>query len=220
MSSSILPFFSYNNDSFYGLIIDTGCSRANCGGLNQYETDSRLAVKPEINEKNHNVNCRFGKLALKLERTGKIFFPFHEKSNKINTHIVAEDVPLLLPFADMDRVGIFYTNIANKLHHDATRDSATITRFHMHQFSHWNLVLQWLFMENELRRLHRRFGHLKAQKLHNLLYCSELERVDRKTRDYLKRSLVNVSHASSIRLLLKDLGLYFGRARDTITLFL
>lgn len=60
------------------------------------------------------MNCRFGISATTLDGTAEIYFPYNENSFKVNMNIVLEHVPLLLSFADMDRLGIFFKFIEDR----------------------------------------------------------------------------------------------------------
>lgn len=87
----------------------------------------------------------------------------------------------------MDRMGLFYKKLQDKLIHAATGEYSTVTRYYEHPFYRWNPVISCLFTETELRRLHRRFGHPKAEKLFNLLKRSELSNVTSATRKLLEK---------------------------------
>lgn len=177
-SSKTSAYHRYGNNFFYELFIDTGCSGESSGGLKQHQAYCRLVGKPEIINIKKRVSRRFGVSSTVSEGTAEVSFPFNKLCFKISMHIVPEDVQLLLSLADMDLLGIFYNNIEDKLFHNASGESITVTRFYDHPFLHSNPVLQCLFAEKELRRLHHRFGHPKADKLHHLLKRSELESVD------------------------------------------
>lgn len=177
---------SDDKNFFYGLLIDTGSSCASIGGLNQYKAYYRATGQPLCIDENIQVCCRFGISATKSRETAQISFPFNNLILQVKIRIIEKDVSLLLSLADPDRLGVFYDNIDDKLVHKQNGDTAIVTRFHDHLFLHWNPIIQFLFTENDLRRLHRRVGHPKSDELHNLLKRSELKNVDYQTRQFLE----------------------------------
>ena len=96
-------------------------------------------------------------------------------------HIVKADTPFLLCLADMDRLRVHFNNITNMVISEDSKKTPVVRRFG-HPFLLWNTALQHyiidicgissqlsFFTEMELRRLHRRFSHLSANRLRILL---------------------------------------------------
>ncbi len=102
-----------------------------------------------------------------------------------DTHIVDGDIPLLLSIADMEKLKLHFNNIINELHHQPSGTSVLITQQFCHPFYLWQLMLQALFTEAELRRLYRLFGHPHNEKLYNLLRRARLASVTEDTRRML-----------------------------------
>src|SRR6266568_8258316 len=108
--------------------------------------------------------------------------------SNIKFYIVKADTPFLLCFADMDILKVYYNNLKNVLV-PPTKSVPIIRRFG-HPFLLWEKSLQSFithsFDQNpcyltttELRRLHRRFGHPSADKLHKVLERSGHDDVDK-----------------------------------------
>lgn len=96
----------------------------------------------------------------------------------MKVHIVEEEIPLLRPLVDMDRFGIHYDDVEDKLVQKERGDTADVTRFKCHLCLHWNPILQFLLNEIELRRLHSYLDRPNEDKLHRLFRRSELKNVD------------------------------------------
>lgn len=159
----------YDDEHFYGIIIDTGCAKASTGGLKQYKAYCRhIGIDEEI-DSSKKVHYQFGISGFLSLGTAKISFPIEKLTFNITVHILENDVPLLLSLFDMDCVGVHYNNLENKLIHPASGMTANISRQFGHPFITWNSPIQCYFTETEIRRLHKRFGHPHQDKLFNLL---------------------------------------------------
>jgi hypothetical protein len=77
--------------------------------------------------------------------------------------------PFLLLLADADRLGAYFNNVLNVI---VRKDGITVpvVRKWGHPFFNVNtLEAVSFFTEKELRRLHRRFGHLRTERLYTML---------------------------------------------------
>lgn len=89
----------------------------------------------------------------------------------INFHVLETPTPFLLCLADMDRLGVYFNKSTNQLVNKITSIDTPVVR---------KCGYPWFFLsrkeaagmfltEVELKRLHRRFGHLATDCLHTLL---------------------------------------------------
>lgn len=114
-------------------------------------------------------------------------FPIEHFWFTIKVYIVDADVPLLLSLADMDRLGLAYDNVVDVLIHKESGAQAPMQRNFGHPILIWSRNLVCFFNISELNRLHRRFGHPAAEKLHNLLRRARPTDVTRNTLRHLKQ---------------------------------
>lgn len=122
LNGSVFNDSRYNEEFFYGVMIDTGCARASSGGLSQYRAYCRHIGATEKLDTSRTVFCKFGisgKVSIGL---AEVKFPINEIILSLNIHIIDDDVPLLLSLADMDRLGIFYNNLNEVIVHEASAE--------------------------------------------------------------------------------------------------
>ena len=158
----------YSADHFYGVMIDTGAAKKSTGGLAQFEAyckefgdqeDCRLDRKTS-----GSVVVRYG-----IGKTSSIgSVNIETPVGKVTFHVMDADLPFLLSLWDMDRLGIHFNNITNKVIHD-DRDRKPpfpVIRLFDHPFMVWGTKMVSSFLtEPELRQLHRRFGHPSSDRL-------------------------------------------------------
>lgn len=96
-------------------------------------------------------------------------------------HIIEDDLPILLSLADMDRLGIYFNNLTNRLVHHHSKQFTIVKRLFGHPFIQWDPLQQAVFRYTELKRLHKRFGHPHGDKLYNLLKRADLCNFDSET---------------------------------------
>lgn len=176
----------YPANLFFGILIDTGCSRSSSGGLDQYRAYRRHVGQHESIDRTKTAFCNFGIGGTSSIGVATIAFPVNNVILKFSLHIINSDLPILLSLADMDRLRVHYNNLADKLYHVPTGYFARISRIFGHPFLCWNPINHCFSTEAKLRRLHKRFGHPHADKLYNVLKRSELPDVDSKTREILE----------------------------------
>lgn len=87
----------------------------------------------------------------------------------ITYHILDAPTPFLLSLADADRLGAYFNNVSNVI---VRKDGTTIPVVRKWGHPFFNLSkdeVSLFFNENEMRRLHRRFGHPRTERLYTLL---------------------------------------------------
>lgn len=115
LSADVPEQHRYTEKFFFGLLIDTGCAHASSGGYAQYRAYFRHVGQSEAIDVEHRINCHFGISETTSKGIAIITFPLNYPTFKARILIVDENVPLHLSFTDMDKIGIFYKNIEDKL---------------------------------------------------------------------------------------------------------
>jgi hypothetical protein len=101
----------------------------------------------------------------------------------ITFHIVGVNTPFLLCLDDFDRLDIYFNNLINEIiqYEQSKEKRHPVIRRYGHAFLLWKIPIQPLILESieenpclltevELRRLHRRFDHPSARRLHEILH--------------------------------------------------
>ncbi|KHJ30217.1 hypothetical protein EV44_g3644 [Erysiphe necator] len=174
----------YNSNYFYGILIDTGAS-ISAAGLGQYN-----ALKQIQHLDNLDINANDG-LTFKFgigETPSLGVINFNIPMGYTKFHVVNADIPFLLSLRDLDNLGCIFDNQNNCIRGKNPRNGKTIQvpviRRFDHPFVTWGSSLtmyctniftnEKLLNDQELRQLHRRFGHPSARRLGCLLkrsYC-------------------------------------------------
>lgn len=167
----------YGRKTYYGILIDTGASSRSTAGYSQYLAYKDYHEEPsDLNkEKAGEIKVRFGIGETSSIGSAMISLPI----GYVEFHIVNADIPFLLCLGDMDRLQVRFDNLNNVLIQDGKAHPVT------RRFGHPFAFLTTMFTDGncflstqELRQLHRRFGHPSANRLFKLLDRShhEIER--------------------------------------------
>jgi hypothetical protein len=182
----------YTSNTFYGVVIDTETSQRSTAGYEQYLTYTKTYSEKIDISRAGIVRVQFG-----IETTSSIeSIIIQTPISKVEFHIVQADTPFLLCLADMDTLGVYYNNITDTL--ITPTGSILITWQFGHPFLLWKETLEPFITESflqdpcllitvELQRLHRRFGHSAADKLHKLLERAGHEDINKKTIEHLTK---------------------------------
>lgn len=176
----------YSSTKFYGIAIDTCCAHASTCGIHQNKAYCNfVGCNPDISKEGFE-RIKFGIGETKAIGTASCIFPVDNIWFTIVMYVVDVDVPILLSLVDMDRLCLAYDNTVNILTHKQSGAQAKIQRIFGHPFLRWSPTLQCICNTTELRRLHRRFGHPAANKLHKLLLRARPQDVSSTTWQALK----------------------------------
>jgi hypothetical protein len=174
-------------------MIDTGASKKSTAGYGQY-----LAYK-KVHDTTINtmtagaINVQFGIGCTPSIGSIIVDMPV----GQAEFHIVKADTPFLLCLKDMDTLGVYYNNLQDLL--VAPSRTVPVVRRFGHPFMLWDQTLYSYICESfehnpcyltttELRRLHRRFGHPSADRLHRVLERSgHGEGINKKTLHQLNK---------------------------------
>lgn len=120
----------------------------------------------------------------------------------VDFHLVDPDTPFLLSLHDLDRLGYYFNNCTNMLVNHVTNDAVPVSRMYGHGFLTWDSPVSHFCVdqlpithlsafptsrrendefeavqlsEQDLRRLHRRFGHPSVDRMARVLDASNHE---------------------------------------------
>ena len=172
----------YTSNTFFGIMIDTGAAYASSAGFDQLRALQREQDIAIDASKANTATFKFGMGVASSKGIVTITSPL----GKVTFHVVEADTPFLLSLADLDAIGYYYNNLKNCL---CARDGSEIpvARRFGHPFLTWGTSLQSYCIgtyingdgddeaptcqlsDQELRQLHRRFGHPSPKRLIDLL---------------------------------------------------
>ncbi|POS84537.1 hypothetical protein EPUL_004867 [Erysiphe pulchra] len=168
----------YDDRHYHGIMIDTGAASNSTAGYKQYLAYKRINanIDTHINtSKGKSTNIKFGIGITTPIGTLGIYTAF----GYIEFFVVKADTPFLFSLQDMDRLGVYYNNVENVLI-QGTRVFLVIRRWD-HPFllekglnandlsSSAFFNFDCFFTSQEIRQLHRRFGHPSAKRLIKVL---------------------------------------------------
>jgi hypothetical protein len=191
-SFSYVANLRYMASTFYSVIIDTGASRRSTAGYKQY-----LTYTTNHPERIDTLRARIAKIKFGIGSASSIrSVTMKTLIGKIEFHVLESDTPFLLCIDDMDTLGVYYSNVKNKLV-TPTGTLPVIQRFG-YLFPLWEESLE-SFMNTslsrnpspltdaELRYLHRLFGHLATERLHQVLERAGYDDVNKKLIEYITK---------------------------------
>jgi hypothetical protein len=182
----------YDSHHFYGVVIDTGASKYSTAGLGQFQALQRTNGDVKLDETTKGrVTVQFGIGSTSSIGSTKVITPIGE----VEFHVMLAKTPFLLSLADMDKLGVYFNNLTDRIV-TPTGEVPVVRRFG-HSFLLWDTALRSYITESftcnpcfltsvELRRLHRRFGHPSVGRLKNVLERAGHD-VDSDTLEYLTK---------------------------------
>ena len=173
-SESLVSQMRYSKEQFYGIMIDTGASFSSSAGHNQYLALSREQNVSIDKSSEGTATFKFGIGTAVSIGTITVKSPIGD----LSFHVVDADTPFLLSLKDLDATGYYFDNQSNHLVKDKQR--VPVSRIYGHPFLTWETSLsnfcsgvymngEGQLTEQELRRLHRRFGHPSTSRLSRIL---------------------------------------------------
>jgi hypothetical protein len=173
----------YSSDCFHGIVIDTGAAFTSTAGYGQFLA-LRETQNIEIDQgMAQGQRFKFGIGTTTSKGTVKVDTPL----GALIFHVVDADTPFLLSLHDLDKMGVYYNNLTNRL----VRKEMTwpVIRKYGHPFLVWGAalssycttvffnseenLLEGRLIKKELRQLYRRFGHPSVERLAILLSKSD-----------------------------------------------
>ncbi|KAM4062690.1 cwf18 domain containing protein [Hirsutella rhossiliensis] len=156
----------YSQDSFQGIMPDTGAACISTGGIEQLRALQREMPPVQFRDDRKPEPVRFG--AGRLE-TPLGVITLNTPVGEVDFHIVNVPTPFLLCLADMDRLGVYLNNVTNELVGNGVSVPVIRRWGHAWFFLRKQEASVAYLTEAELRRLHTRFGHPSVYRLHKLL---------------------------------------------------
>lgn len=170
----------YGAGHFFGILVDTGASFVSSTGYNQFLALSKVQNISIDQSKANDARFKFGIGITESMGTVTIDCPI----GTYTFHVVNADTPFLLSLTDLDNSGYFFNNQSNLLVKGDKK--VPVIRMYGHAFLTWDTAtINYLstclvndytdvfpvgqLTEQQLRQLHRRFGHPSASRLGNLL---------------------------------------------------
>jgi hypothetical protein len=183
----------YGSQHFHGIVIDTGAAKFSTAGYPQFRALQRVDRTVTLDETTKGTaRVQFGIGATSSVGSAKVSTPI----GQVVFHIMDAKTPFLLCLTDMDKLGVYFNNLENKLVTPKGHAVPVVRRFG-HPFLLWNDSLQSFIIESfnytscyltntELQRLHRRFGHPSVARLQKVLERAGHE-VDKTALEYLTK---------------------------------
>lgn len=177
-------------DTFRGLILDTGANRSSCMSLSQYKAYCRENNVPlSIDRTEGRTVSGFG--GSKRGSLGSAIIPVPFVDLNVVLHvkfqIFSHNSPSLLCLRDMREGGLDIS--VQKLSISYKHRSQSVSLENDFMVHNWKSedVVNSLYSEKELRKLHRNFGHPSVSALTNLLKRANPDHMDREVQDAIMR---------------------------------
>jgi len=152
--------------TYQGELWDTGAAKISTVGKAQLEAYLREYPRTKVDWTPSKESISFGGQGSKGSvGTVRIENPV----GTVTYHILDTLTPFLLSLADADRLGAYFNNVRNVI---IRKDGTTIPVVRKWGHPFFNIRKEEtmsFFTEQELRRLHRRFGHPRTERLYNML---------------------------------------------------
>lgn len=117
-----------------GLLVNPGCSFLSPGGITQNLAYCREnGLQPQGNT-NKPADIVFANKRHTSPGTATIRFPVADGWLECEIHLLPIFLPFLLSLQDMDRMGLFLDNLANKIVHKSSQAEVPVTRKWFHAF--------------------------------------------------------------------------------------
>jgi hypothetical protein len=151
---------------YQGELWDTGAATVSTVGKAQLEAYLRENPRTKVDWTPGKTSISFGG-ANSQGSIGTV-----RMENPVGTvtyHVLDSPTPFLLCLADADRMGAYFNNVLNVI---VRKDGSTVPVVRKWGHPFFNVARDEAvsyFTEAELRRLHRRFGHPRTERLHRML---------------------------------------------------
>jgi hypothetical protein len=174
----------YDDSEFKKILIDCDVADRSIENMNQFKALQRIS-DVALNKKTIKSSIKF-----EIDNTLILeFIDLNTSFEMITFHIIKINISFLLCLNNFDRLSIYFNNLINQIvqyEHTSMKRRHLVIRRYGHAFLLWKMLIQSLILEFieknscllieiELRRLHRRFEHLSARRLYEILERSEHE---------------------------------------------
>ncbi len=164
----------YDDTEFKDILVDCDAADRSTEEMKQFKALQEISNNVVLNKKTVESSIKF-----EIDNTLILEFVELNISLEIITfHIIEVNTSFLLCLNDFDRLDIYFNNLINEIVQHERRH--LVIRRYEHVFLLWKMLIQFLIfefidenscllIEIELRRLHRRFEHLSARRLYEIL---------------------------------------------------
>jgi hypothetical protein len=169
----------YDDSEFKRILMNCDAADRSIESMRQFKTLQRISNNLALNKKTIESSIKF-------EIDNILILEFVELNISleiITFHIMRMNISFLLCLNDFDRLDIYFNNLINQIvqyEHISKKRRHFVIRRYDHAFFLWKMHIQLLILEFieknscllieiELRRLHRRFDHLSARRLYEIL---------------------------------------------------
>ncbi len=190
----------YDDREFKNILMNCGAAGRFTEGIEQFKVLQRIS-NVVLNKKTIGLSIRFG-----IDDTLILgFVELNTSLEVITFHIVGVNTSVLLCLNDLNRLSIYFNNLINEMIQkmfdiqisSKIRRHSVIRRYD-HAFLLWKIFIYSLIAESidenscllieiELRRLHRRFDHLSARCLYEILTRSDHDDVESRVIEHLNK---------------------------------
>jgi hypothetical protein len=170
----------YDDSEFKEILVDCDAADRSIENMRQFNALQRISNDNiALNKKTIDSSIKF-----EIDNTLTLgFVDLNTSLEMITFHIVEINISFLLCLNDFDRLSIYFNNLINEIvqyEHTSKKRRHFVIRRYGHAFLLWKMLIQHLILEFieenscllteiELRRLHRRFEHLSARRLYEIL---------------------------------------------------
>ncbi len=173
----------YDDTEFKDILMNCDAADRSTESMKQFKALQRISSNDALNKKAIESSIKF-----EIDNTLILKSVELNISLEIITfHIMRMNISFLLCLNDFDRLDIYFNNLINEIVQHERRH--LVIRRYEHAFLLWKMRIQSLileFIENnscllieiELRRLHRRFDHFSARRLHEILHRSKHNEIE------------------------------------------
>ena len=187
----------YDDTKFKGLLIDSNAATRSTGDIGQLKTLQKIDDTIQLDQS----TAGSASFVFEIDSTGSIeSINISTPIGPITFHIISVNIFFLLCLTDLDKSGAFFNNVTNEIIQQKFLRSHPVFKKYEHAFFLWNIptytfinesIIQHLcfFIETEIRRLHRRFGHFSVQRLYQIL-----DRADHEMNQRIIQHLIKYCH--------------------------
>ncbi len=168
----------YDDSEFKRILVDCDAADRSTEDMRQFKALQRIS-NVALNKKTTKSNIKF-----EIDNTLILeFVDLNTSLEMITFHIIKINISFLLCLNDFNQLSIYFNNLINQIiqyKHTSMKKRHFVIQRYEHAFLLWKMLIQSLILEFieknsyllikiEMRRLHRRFDHLSARRLYEIL---------------------------------------------------
>ena len=171
--------FKYDVTEFKDLLIDSDAATRSTDDIGQLKALQKIDDTIQLNQS----TAESANFVFEIGSTGSIgSINISTSIEPITFHIISVNILFLLCLTNLDKSETFFNNVTNKViqQHQKLFRSHPVFKKYEHAFLLWNIFIYafinesfiqhfCFFIETEIRRLHRRFGHFSMQRFYQIL---------------------------------------------------